>query len=207
MSPTSATSTTPYEPLARRLDPPEPQVGLLVRPGDVGGSAAFQTLLRDGALVPLWGDRAAPARVPVTSTLRAVAVRDLVPARTVLGGLAAAWVLCGTPPPGTLDVLYPPGMHRPPPVAGRLPRQANVLRSESVLVAGVLVTDPQRTALDVAGRVPAGTALPVLSALRRSGGLDVERALRSLELRFRWAGRPAARATLSRLLAAGPGPV
>ncbi|MBD8077905.1 hypothetical protein [Cellulosimicrobium arenosum] len=192
-----------YPPLARLLDPGVPEVGLLVHPRDVGGAAAFQTLQHEGALVRLWGEVATTSAVPVTSTLRALAVRDLVPRRTVLGGLGAAWVLAGTRAPSSLDVLYPPGMHRPPPVSGRAPRQATVLADETVLVAGVQVTGVQRTAIDIASRVRRDAALPALRGLRRTCRLDVGLALRTLELRYRWQGRDAARGVLTRLLAEG----
>jgi hypothetical protein len=190
-----------YPPLVRLLAPPEPEVGLLVRPSDVGGSGAYQDLLRCGALVALRDDVAAPARVPVTPTLRALAVRDDVPASCVVAGSSAAWVLCGTTAPPWLEVVYPPGTHRPPPLRGRVARQAALLRSETVLVAGVRVTDARRTALDVASRCAPEDAVVVLRRLRDAHALDLAGVARSLELRYRWAGRDRARAVLARLLA------
>ncbi|WP_454044001.1 hypothetical protein [Cellulosimicrobium sp. Marseille-Q8652] len=190
-----------YPPLARLLLPCVPEVGLLVRPSEVGGEVAYQDLVRRGALVEVWDGVAAPARVPHTPTLRALAVRALVPAPTVLAGAAAAWVLCGARRPDRLDVVYPPGTHRPTPLPGRVPRQAAVLRSETELVAGVLVTDPRRTALDVATRCDRAAALDVLRRLRAVRDLDVAAAARSLELRFRWPGRERAREVFAVLLA------
>lgn len=190
-----------YPPLDRLLEPREPEVGLLVRPADVGGGAAYQELVRRGALVPLREDVAAPARVPVTPTLRALAVRDQVPAPYVVAGPSAAWVLCGGRAPSRLEVLYPPGTHRPPPLHGRVARQAALLGSETVLVAGVRVTDARRTALDVATRSEPAEAAALLRRLQEVQGLDVAQAARSLELRYRWAGRDRARAVLARLLA------
>ncbi|MFC8923355.1 hypothetical protein [Cellulosimicrobium sp. NPDC057127] len=190
-----------YPPLDRLLAPPDPDVGLLVRPPDVGGAGAFQELVRSGALVALLDDVAAPARVPVTATLRALAVRDQVPTSCVVAGRSAAWVLCGGPPPPRLEVVYPPGAHRPPPRHGRVARQAALLRSETELVAGVRVTDVRRTALDVATRSEPDDATTVLRRLRDERGLDLAGAARSLELRYRWSGRDRARAVLDRLLA------
>ena len=138
-----ATGHVPAPALAPPPAPPGPEIGLLVVPEDVGGPAAFQELVRAGALRRLWGDVAAPASVPVTPTLRALAVRDQVPRGTVLAGAAAAWVLCGSAAPRVLDVVHPPGRHRPPPRQGRAARQAHVLRDETTLVAGVLVTSVQ----------------------------------------------------------------
>lgn len=193
--------------LAPLLAPRTTDVGLLVVPADVGGRAAFQDLVRSGALRRLWGEVGAPARVPDTPTLRALAVRDLVPQGTVLAGSAAAWVLCGSPAPRTLDVVYPPGRHRPAPLAGRAPRQSHVLRDDRVLVAGVLVTSVVRTALDVATRCDPDEAITTLRRLRDVCGLEPRVATRSLELRHRWSGRPQARRTLALLLAGEDDPV
>lgn len=189
------------------VPPLDPEPGLLVRPAEVGGPAAFQDLVRRGALVRLWDDVGAPARVPVTPTLRALAVRDLVPVQTVVAGAAAAWILCGSARPRLLDIVFAPGRHRPAPLVGRAPRQAHVLRDETQLVAGVLVTSVTRTALDVATRRPRAEALETLRRLRDVGALDVAAAARSLELRYRWPGRDAARQTFGLLLAADREPV
>jgi len=178
-----------------------------VGPHEVGGRPAFQELVRCGALALLWDDVAAPAAVPLTPTLRALAVRDLVPRDTVVAGASAAWVLCGSARPRLLEVVYPPGRHRPAPHPGRAPRQTHVLRDETVLVAGVLVTTPVRTALDVATRRDPDEALETLARLRDACGLDVAAAARSLELRYRWPGRDRARSTLALLLARGHDPV
>ncbi len=206
-SPPSRSAASAGDVLTRLLTPRDAGVGLLVAPHEVGGRAAFQDLVRCGALVPLWDDVGAPAAVPVTSTLRALAVRDLVPRGAVVAGAAAAWVLCGSARPHLLDVVYPPGRHRPAPLVGRAPRQAHVLRDETVLVAGVLVTTPTRTALDVATRREPDEALATLGRMRDVGGLDVTAAARSLELRFRWPGRDRARRTLALLLAGDHDPV
>lgn len=206
-APARPTGHVPAAALARLLAPPRPAVGLLVVPEEVGGPAAFQELVHAGALRRLWGDVAAPASVPVTPTLRALAVRDQVPRGTVLAGAAAAWVLCGSAPPRVLDVVHPPGRHRPPPRQGRAARQAHVLRDETTLVAGVLVTSVLRTALDVATRCEPVQALSTLRRLEAVCGLDARAAARSLELRHRWAGRAQARRTLALLLAGTDDPV
>lgn len=202
-----APAPAPGSTLTRLLAPRVTDLGLLVVPADVGGHAAFQDLVRSGALRRLWGDVAAPALVPDTPTLRALAVRDLVPQGTVLAGSAAAWVLCGSPAPRVLDVVYPPGRHRPAPLAGRAPRQSHVLRDDRTLVAGVLVTSVVRTALDVATRCEPDEALRTLRRLRDVCGLEPRLAVRSLELRHRWAERPRARHTLALLLAGEHEPV
>lgn len=163
--------------------------------------------MRIGAVQVVWEDTAVAAGHEVTPELRASAVRALVPETTVLAGTAAAWVLSGTARPRVLDVVYPPGVHRPAPRSGRAPRQAVVLRSEVVAVAGVLVAAPVRTALDVASRQPHDEAVAVVDALVDACGLDVAATARSLELRYRWTHRDRARRVLAAVLklrATGP---
>ncbi len=169
----------------------------LVRAGDVGGGAAWQILIRDGLLAELWHGVAASPTVPVTAELRARAVRDLIPTHTTLGGLSAVWILTGGSAPATLDVIYPPGTHRPPATLGRAPRQAHVLADERVLVGKLAITAPLRTVLDVATRVPKDDALAAIRVLTKACGVDLEAARRSLDLRFRWPRRDHARAVLA----------
>ncbi|MCB7137605.1 hypothetical protein [Cellulosimicrobium marinum] len=198
---------TGYPPLARLLVARDPEVGRLVRAADVGGGAAFQDLLRRGALVHVWEDVASPVQVPRTPLLRAAAVRDVVPSHCVVGGASAAWLLCGGPAPARLELLYPPGTHRPAPRPGRTARQAAVLQGEVLRIGDVRVTGVVRTALDVATRVDPDEALVTLRRLRDDHGLDPAVAARSLELRYRWPARERARTTLAALLAdvGGPG--
>ena len=144
-------------------------------------------------------------RTPATRTVSSRSTRAC--RGTVLAGSAAAWVLCGSPAPRVLDVVYPPGRHRPAPLAGRAPRQSHVLRDDRTLVAGVLVTSVVRTALDVATRCEPDEALRILRRLRDVCGLEPRLAARSLELRHRWSGRPRARRTLALLLAGEDDPV
>ena len=64
---------------------------------------------------------------------------------------------------------------------------------EVVLVAGVRLTSPVRTALDVAGELQLAESLPMLDKLLRTGVLEKEQLLDGLGDRGRWPGRlPAA---------------
>ncbi len=175
----------------------EPPVPLLVAPAAVGGYPAWQQLVRERVLVPLWGSTAVPVRTEVTAEVRAQAIAPLVPAGTVVAGPAAAWVLCGVGPPQTLDVIYPPGVRRPALSTRVRSRQGTVLHTERLTLAGVQITVALRTALDVAGRLPQSAAVAILRTLQDDLALDLAHAARSLELRYRWPQRAQARAALA----------
>lgn len=168
----------------------------LVRPADVGGPAAWQALVRDGVLVRVRGDVAAPSWVPPTPELRARALAPAVPARAVVAGATAAWVHCGFADGEVLHLAYVPGTHRPHAWSGARVRSAPGIVGDSRPVGGVPVATPVRTAVDVALHLPPDDAVPVLVALARAG-VDLEAAARSLELRLRAVGRPRARTTLA----------
>ncbi|TGJ97076.1 hypothetical protein DLJ96_03335 [Actinotalea fermentans ATCC 43279 = JCM 9966 = DSM 3133] len=172
---------------------------LLVRPEHVGGRVAWTDLVRCGALVRVRGDVAVRPTTMLTPVLRALSLAPLVPPRTVVGGVSAAWVHCGVPVDAVVEVVHPLGVHRPPPRHGRVARQSALLRPETVELGTVLVTTVERTAVDVACLTDPGLAVPVLRALVEQAGLDVGAALRVLDLRHRRTGRPRARALLTDL--------
>ncbi|MFD6164884.1 hypothetical protein ACFWFR_06820 [Oerskovia sp. NPDC060287] len=184
----------------------------LVRPAHVGGAVAFADLVRSGALVRVRGDVAVRPTTPLTPAVRAASLGHLVPERTVIGGLSAAWVHCGTPVPPTVEVIHPLGVHRPPPLSGRAPRQSALLHSETARLGGVLVTTVERTALDLACLHDQRSSTPVLHALATRCGLDVDAVLHALDLRSRRTGRPRAQRVLGLLAerlreaSAGDGP-
>lgn len=191
--------------LADLLDPgpalPEP----VVTPARVGGPAAWADLVRQGAVDLLHEQAGVPAGALVTPAHRALALAPTLPRRCVLAGRTAAWVLTGlhrgAPAPALpveagVEVAYCAGTHAPSPRAALTARQAPRLVRDTVRLAGVPVTTPARTAIDVACTVPHDEAVAVLVALARSG-TDLVAAGRALELRGRVVGRPAARRALA----------
>ncbi|KZM35361.1 hypothetical protein [Oerskovia enterophila] len=176
--------------------PPAPE---LVRPAHVGGAVAFADLVRSGALVRVRGDVAVRPTTQLTPVVRAASLAHLVPERTVIGGLSAAWVHGGTPAPSTVEVIHPLGVHRPPPLPGRAPRQSALLRTEVALLGGVLVTTVERTALDLACLHDPQASSPVLLALVARCELDLDAVRDSLDLRSRRTGAPRARRVLDAL--------
>ncbi|WP_159796884.1 hypothetical protein [Puerhibacterium puerhi] len=180
-------------PLSRLLPPAPAARGGLVRPGDVGGPAAWQALVHDGVLVRVRGDAAAPSGTPVTPEVRARALA--VPARAVVAGPTAAWVHCGVADGEVLHLAYVPGTHRPPAWSGVRAWSAPGIAGDCLPLGGVRVETPVRAAVDVALHLPDGEAVALLLALARAG-VDLDAAGRALELRLRVVGRPRARAVL-----------
>lgn len=176
--------------------------GPLVRPRDVGGTVAWQDLRWRGLLQEVAPDVAITGNLPVTAAIRASALADIAPLRTVVAGLAAAWVWGAAEAPRVLDVVYPRGAHRPGNDPRRRSRQATLLHCEVEELAGVRVTSPLRTALDVATGAHPAEARRTIARLADGCGLDLADAARSLELRLRWPGRDRARVILAEAEAA-----
>ncbi len=174
-----------------------------VRVDDVG-PVTWQTLLRDGVLVPVWGDVAVPAGRPAGPDVRALAVRCLVPPRAVLGRAAAVWVHAGGPQPARFAVLVAPKVRRPSPHPARVPHECPLPAGDVVRLGDVAVTTVGRTAVDVARHLPEDEAVVLLRRLAAHTGLDltaVRHAAAALGARD---GGPRVRGVLAR--AQGPGP-
>jgi hypothetical protein len=128
-----------------------------------------------------------------------------VPARCVLAASTAAWVYTGlhdgaaapTWPIGApIELAYSPDTHCPVPRPGQVARRAPGLARDTIHLAGVPVTRPARTAIDVACTAPTAAAVPVLVALSERG-VDLRHAGRVLDQRARVIGRPAAHRALA----------
>lgn len=169
----------------------------LVRSSDVGGEAAWQDLRRVGAIREIFPGVGVEHREPITPRIRAAALGPQVPARTIIAGVAAAWIWGAAPQPVIVDLIHPRGVHRPAHRPGRRARQAMILRSEVEELDGIPVTGPLRTAVDVATHAEPDQARMILLGLARRCGLDLAAAARSLELRYRWPGRDHARMVLA----------
>ncbi|MFD6134032.1 hypothetical protein [Isoptericola sp. NPDC056618] len=180
--------------------------GPLVRPADVGGRAAWDVLVRDGSLEAVRDDAAVVAGTTVTPVLRAVLLAGSLPAGAVAAGRTAAWVhaggRAGTRSAEHLDVAYAAGGHRPELWGAGLVWQAPMLRGDVVELAGVRVTAPLRTVVDVAVHVPGEEdAARLARDVADSCGLALPDAAALLERRARVVGRPRARRVLARAAA------
>ncbi|MFD2024221.1 hypothetical protein [Promicromonospora aerolata] len=191
--------------LAALLDPRPAAPPLVVTPEHVGGSVAWSDLRRSGALAELRDGVAVPAGSVVGALHRALALGGEVPARCVLAASTAAWVYTGWydgvvtaawPVGAPVELAYSRGARYPTPLPGQVVRRAPGLARDTAELAGVPVTTPARTAVDVACTVPTDAAVPVLVALAERG-VDLRRAARVLDQRARVVGRPAAHRALS----------
>jgi hypothetical protein len=198
----------PRTSLAALLDPRPAPAPLVVTPAHVGGPVAWSDLRRSGALVELHDGAAVGAGSVVGSRHRALALAGEVPARGVLAAATAGWVHTGLydgvvarawPAGAPIEVAYSPGAHCPASRPGRVVRRAPGLAPDTVRLAGVPVTRPTRTAVDVACTASLEAAVPVLVALAERG-VDLRGAVRLLDRRARVVGRPAAHRALSAAL-------
>ncbi|WP_369373530.1 hypothetical protein AB1046_06460 [Promicromonospora sp. Populi] len=191
--------------LAALLDPRPVPVPLVVTPAHVGGPVAWWDLRRAGALVELRDGVAVAAGAAVEARHRALALAHEVPARCALGAATAAWVHTGLydgdgpaawPVDAPIELAYSPGTRCPDPRPGRVARRVPGLARDTVRLAGVPVTRPTRTAVDVACTAELEAAVVVLVALAGCGA-DLRQAGRLLDQRARVVGLPAAHRALT----------
>lgn len=136
-----------------------------------------EQLLKQGLVRRVVADVLVAFDAPDSREIRALAAGLLIPTQLrisagwVVGFGSAAWLHTGLairqPPPPELQVIIPPGRRRPksPGVRGR---QVALPPDQVIFLGPVPVTDPVRTAADVARDLPADEAV---AALRRLGEL------------------------------------
>ncbi|PFG33074.1 hypothetical protein ATL42_0934 [Sanguibacter antarcticus] len=156
------------------------------------GSQAWAAMVRDGDIVELWDGHGLPAGLAATPELRARSLVHQVPRDVIVGRRTAAWVHTGTPRPVHLSVLYEPRGYRPRNTTGLELSQASVRPWEVVMIGGLRVTDPARTALDVATWADPDEATAILVCLLRHG-VEVSDCLQRLDRVANWRGAGRAR--------------
>ncbi|MEP7763961.1 type IV toxin-antitoxin system AbiEi family antitoxin [Sanguibacter sp. 25GB23B1] len=159
------------------------------------GARTWETVVRDGDVVELWDGHGLPVGMATTAELRALSIAQHVPHGVVVGRRTAAWVHTGTPRPVRLCVLYAARGYRPRNTVGLEVSQAAVRPWETAEIGGLRVTDPTRTALDVATWVHEDEVLPVLVPLLRHG-VELAACLQRLDRVANWRGAGRARAML-----------
>jgi hypothetical protein len=177
---TLALPPLPAHPM-RGLSPQATPARAVVRARDVGGPAAWQTLVRDGVLRRLTPDAGCAIGTRVDATLRASLVAPLVPSGAVVTGRTAARIQAGAGAANPLELACAAGRHRPDRPPGARLWQAPLLHPDTVQIAGVRVTDPTRTVVELALH---GGETSLVAVLARCGA-DLEAARRSVLLRPR----------------------
>ena len=144
----------------------------LVRPDDVGGTAAWQSLCLAGFLTVVWGDFAARARSRLSAEDRAIALGPHVAPRTVVGRESALWIYTNLRRSAQVHVLYSPAQHRPTPAPDSATHQAVFLDGDVRSLAGIAVTSPARTAVDLCVHMARPCAIEALRALLANEAVD-----------------------------------
>jgi hypothetical protein len=158
---------------------PEPALPEPVLPFRADGRPAeAEQLLKQGLVRRVIADVLVAHDAPDSREIRAAAAGLLIPAEFrvnggwVVGFGSAAWLHTGpatapAEPPTELQVIIPPGRRRPqrPGVRGR---QVALAPDQVIFLGPVPVTDPVRTAADVARDLPVDEAM---AALHRLGEL------------------------------------
>jgi hypothetical protein len=182
----------PARPL--RLTPDAPFRSSTAGTTVAAGLAETRRLLGEGLVRHVVADVYVARDVPDSIRLRATAAALLTPPRRgddrfwVTGFTSAVWLYTGwrdprqaagaipeltaspqvpagpAPGPARLEVIIPAGRNRPPDPWVRA-RQMQLTGTDVVLIHGVAVTDPVRTAADVARELPDQLAIDVLRHL------------------------------------------
>jgi hypothetical protein len=166
----AARTVLPFEPLPAELQP--------FRRSALPDRVEAQRLLKQGLVRTVIADVLVAFDAPDSRDSRLAATALLVPPEArgddgwVVAFGSAAWLHTGSggidrPAPAELHVIIPPGRRRPR-AAGIRGRQVALPPEHVMFLDGIAVTDPLRTAVDVARDLPTAEAL---DALRRLGEL------------------------------------
>jgi hypothetical protein len=129
------------------LAAPGPAPDLLVR-DDVLAST-WTGVLADRAYRLLGRDVALRADLRPVPELRAQAIQAQVPARAAVFRRSACWVLTGGVMPARVELVVEPGARRVGPSAQRVSHETHLDAHDVLRCAGIVVTTPTRTVLDL----------------------------------------------------------
>ena len=170
-------------------------------------------LVAEGLLRRVVLDVHAPTAATDTFSLRLAALRLVVPERVRRTGAVvcletAAWLFAGGRPPVEIDIAVHRGMPR---VKGRGLRIHQIDYEPADIwlpaTAGVPVTSPARTAVDLAARLSLAEAVGMFVGLAAATGLRPEHVLEGLDPLSGRPGVARARAAVRAWLACGAGSV
>jgi hypothetical protein len=152
--------------------------GALFHAGEVFSSEELQGMRLDGLVRRIYGDSYLRTDFREDAAVRAQCAARAVPtnlrARVALGRQCAAWIYGCAPPPLLLSLVTD---HRRrttalPPFSNAAMHQVALGPFDVNLVAGIPVTTPLRTALDIAIHGEDGSAEEILCAIASSDSLD-----------------------------------
>ncbi|MDR2722467.1 MAG: hypothetical protein LBB54_01880 [Cellulomonadaceae bacterium] len=185
---------SPAPQLSTLLAPPPSQAPpLLIRPDAVGGTVAWNDLIRHQAIIPLVDNVATSAHRTITPALRAQALADYVAGSAVIAGPSAVWVYAGGPPPALVHLVHPHGTHRPEVWGAAEVRGAVGLHPDTIILGGIPVTSPLRTCADCAISQDIDAAVEAMVRLVAATGISLDMAAFRMECRHRVQGRNRAR--------------
>lgn len=128
------------------------------------GSVALARMLRDGVLLPLAPRHGMPPDLPESPRQRAACLAPVVPAHTVVSGLAGLWIRCGGAAPSVVDLVGARGLHRAKPGADArgwtlVFHSGGAASGQREEIGGIVVASAERCAADALRWRDLGTAI------------------------------------------------
>ncbi len=141
------------------------------------GNVALTRMLRDGVLAPLAPRHGMPRDIPESSHARAICLLPVVPAHTVVSGLAGLWVRYGGAAPSVVDLVGARGLHRAKPGADArgwtlVFHSGGAAAGPRTEIAGIVVASEERCAADALRWRELATALRVVFLAVRAGNIE-----------------------------------
>lgn len=147
--------------------------GAVFHAGQVFTLPELQGMCRDGLLTRVYGDTFLRWDVRVSPLARALAAQHSLPeqvrGRYAFGWMSAAWIFGCADSPGRLALLADSRRRSTalPPFSGAVLHEVALGPADRMLLGTVAVTQPLRTAYDVALHFPPQESVPVLLAMAR----------------------------------------
>ncbi|WP_312181370.1 hypothetical protein [Arthrobacter sp.] len=152
--------------------------GAIFHAGDLFSAAELQGMCRDLLVTRVYGSTYVRWDVRPGPLARALAAAHQLPptlrGRYVFGRLSAAWIYGCAPPPRRLTLLVDNRRRTSslPPFSGAVLHEVALGPADRLDLGGVMVTQPLRTAVDVALQAPLAEAAAVLGLMSREPGLN-----------------------------------
>jgi hypothetical protein len=134
-------------------------------------------MLRDGVLAPLAPRHGMPRDIPVSPHVRAISLSPVVPAHTVVSGLAGLWVRCGGAAPSVVDLVGARGLHRAKPGADArgwtlVFHSGGAASGPRAEIGGIVVASAERCAADALRWRDLATAIEIVFFAVRAGNVE-----------------------------------